>query len=193
MLLWYFLKIDIMSDKLTETQKQLITDNYRLLYSFIRKIMGEQKIPRHLEDEFISDTFFKFCISALTYDKDHGCKFSTYAYGGFNLGLKRLLCHKRINFEKLYYSQKIEEYNLASEKEVEVASEDLSSFIDKVNISIKDKRILKDYYYKELTLKEVGLKYNVSHEAIRLNIKKTLKKIKSEANRKKIIMEDFYK
>ncbi len=89
--------------QLTKKQQKLIVDNYKLLSGFINKIIRDKGVPEYLEDEFISDMFFKFCLSALRFDELSGFKFSTYAYGGFKFGLHELLYHKQKKIKKICY------------------------------------------------------------------------------------------
>ena len=179
--------------QLTEKQQKLITDNYRLLWSFIHKTIENGEVPKHLEDDFISDMFFKFCLSALKFSEESGFKFSTYAYGGFKFGLHNILMYKKNKFGRLYYFENIDEYKLKYKKIDKLESDSLHKFIDDVDLDQRDKSIIKDYSYEGLTFKDIGQKLNMSAEAVRMRFKKSLKKIKRVASLKRLKFEDFYK
>jgi DNA-directed RNA polymerase specialized sigma subunit len=79
---------------LNTEQKQLIEDNYCLVKDFIKKSIKSNKIPDGLVDDLISEMNWKFCISALKFEKERGFKFSTYAYHNFDYGMQKVLAKK---------------------------------------------------------------------------------------------------
>jgi len=178
--------------RLNKEQQKLIVNNYKLLRNFISKIISSKDMPKYLEDEFISDTFFRFCISAMKFNKDSGFKFSTYAYGGFNFALRYVLNNKKEQFSKMNYVEDFKKYKLEYEKSSVVGVDFLDDFINKVDLNSRDKFIVMDYFYNHLSLRKIGEKHRMSGEAIRLIIKRSLKKIRTVANRRKLSIDDFY-
>jgi RNA polymerase sigma factor (sigma-70 family) len=186
---------DFTMDKfLTNKQRKLITDNHKLLDDFIDHIIRKQIIPKRMEDDFISDMYLKFCFSALKYDINTGFKFSTYAYGGFQLGIKDIITKKREKFERIKYID--DDYmiacNLDDQKKPNLQIEEMDSFINNAELTSKEKSMLEDYYYSRITFSKLGEKYNISKETARLFVKRVVKKLKIRAKNQKIEFEDFY-
>jgi RNA polymerase sigma factor (sigma-70 family) len=179
---------------LTKKQRKLITDNHKLLDDFIGHIIRKQTIPKCMEDDFVSDMYLKFCFSALKYDINTGFKFSTYAYGGFQLGIKDIITKKREKFERIKYID--DDYMIAcsldDKKEPILQTEEVDSFIDDAELTSKEKSMLEDYYYSRITFSKLGEKYNISKETARLFVKRVVKKLKIRAKNQKIEFEDFY-
>ena len=173
---------------LTEEQQNLITENYGLAKDFINKTLEEKKIPINLIDDFKSNIFLKFCYSALKYESDRGFKFSTYAYGGFNYGLKSILDKKIEVYDVLDKSYEI----LENEENNCIENKFLYDFINKAGLKDRNKEIIIDYYINKLSFYKIGEKYNLTKEATRLIVKKVLKKLKRYAERNKLEVDDFY-
>ncbi len=178
--------------KLTVAQQKLIIDNYGLLKGFIKKSIANKDVPQHLLNEFISDMFYKFCISALKFREDSGFKFSTYAYGGFRFGVKEILQkkEKRLDISNNYGSidDNIEYEDMPS-LEVDI----LYDFIDKSELEKRERSMIEDYYCDNISMKKISEKHGITKEGVRLILKKTVRKLKFTAIDKKIHIEDFYK
>lgn len=58
----------------------------------------------------------------------------------------------------------------------------ISSMLKSDLLSAKEKDIINKYYYEEMTLEQIGTQYNLTREAIRQNIIKTIDKIKKNIN-----------
>jgi RNA polymerase sigma factor (sigma-70 family) len=183
-----------MDNKLTDKQQKLIIDNHKLLEDFIERIIRKRIIPKCMEDDFISDMYLKFCFSARKYNIDTGFKFSTYAYGGFQLGIKDIVTKKREKFERIKYID--DDYmiacNLDDNKKPILQTEEMDSFINGAELTSREKSMLEDYYYDRITFSKLGEKYNISKETARLFVKRVVKKLKIRAKNKKIEFEDFY-
>lgn len=179
----------IVMDKpfLTKEQQKLLIDNYPLVRDFIEKTLEKNQIPSDLEDDFISDMLWKFCMSALNFKSSKGFKFSTYAYGGFHFGLKNIL-RVAINKRKLSsIEEEIEEPHKAI-----IEEEVLKDFLDNSNLSDKEKKIINDRYINKFTYVQLSEKHNMSKESSRLIVHRILKKLKMSAKDKKLKIEDFY-
>ena len=179
-------------NKLTVEQQKLITNNYGLLRGFINKSIDNKDIPQHLIDEFISDMFYKFCISALKFEEDSGFKFSTYAYGGFRFGVKEILQkkEKRLDFSDNY--DKIGN-DIEHEDVPNLETDVLYDFIEKSELELREKSMIEDYYYDNLSMIKISEKHEMTKENVRLILKKAVRKLKFTAIDKKIHIEDFYK
>lgn len=197
--MWYNIsKVDyfdlIMDRFLTNKQRKLITDNHKLLDDYIERIIRKQIIPKRMEDDFISDMYLKFCFSALKYDVNTGFKFSTYAYGGFQLGINDIVTKKKKKFERIKYID--DDYMIAckldDKKKLNLQIEEMDSFINDAKLTSREKSMLEDYYYDRVTFSKLGKKYNIGKETARLFVKRVVKKLKIRAKNQKIEFEDFY-
>jgi len=175
---------------LTQEQKKLIMDNYPLVKSFIKKSIKKNRVPVYLIDDFISNTLWKFCISASKFEEDMGCKFSTYAYGSFNFSLKDIQRKSNTNKNKTEYI-----YNFDIEEEIEDSFvEDLfKEFIKECNLEEIELNILQDRFYNNLTFYDIGKKYGFSKRTAMIRVSKILKKINKKAIKKDLKMKDFYR
>ena len=184
--------------QMTKEQQDLITDNNRLMQSFIEKRLAIGIVPIYIEDDFISDMGWRFCISALKYNRELGFKFSTYAYGGFKLCWKHLKdrtenSYIRNNFYPISTVKKI--MHKSSEhinKKIHIDRETLCYIIKKAHLTVKEIIILQDYYFDKQSMEIIGRRFGVSRERISQIMKKILFKIKSVMFSKKLTITDFY-
>ena len=186
-----------MNNKLTDKQRKLITDNYKLLDKFIEYTIRKRIIPQSMEDDFISDMYLKFCFSALKYDIKTGFKFSTYAYGGFQLGIRDIVINKKKKFDKIQYVDKINEdnlraYNLNNE-EFNIEIEILEDFVKNVALTLKERSMLEDRYYNKMSFSKLCKKYSLSKEGSRFIVKRAIRKLKQAAVNMDLEMDDFYR
>lgn len=74
-------------------------------------------------------------------------------------------------------------YTIVAEKEfLDNIKRDINKIIDIVPLSDKQREQLKLYYYEDKTLSDIGKIYNVTREAVRQNINKSLGIIKQYVN-----------
>ena len=181
----------MIKDYLTKERQKLVTNNYKLLMSFVANI-NERNVPEYLEDELISDVFFRFCISAARYKEESGFKFSTYAYYGFGIALKNVFTNKKNKIDRMYYSSEmVAEQALEVKKDKVLEYSIFDNFLDSVGLDTKDRSIIEDYY-KKISRKEMCKKYKLCREAIRLRVKKSLKKIREKVIEQNLDIKDFY-
>ena len=184
-----------MSNKLTDKQQKLIVNNYNLLNNFIKDIISKCIIPQCMEDDFISDMYLKFCFSALNYDIKTGFKFSTYAYGGFQLGIRDIVKKKK-KFDKIQYVYKINEDDLKAcilnHKKISLRLDNLQNFIKNVKLTLKERSMLEDHYYNKMSFSKLCKKYKLSKEGSRLIVNKAIKKLKQTAINMDLEIRDFY-
>ena len=175
---------------LTQEQKKLIMDNYPLVKSFIKKSIKKNRVPVYLIDDFISDTLWKFCVSALKFEEDMGCKFSTYAYGAFNFSLKDIQRKSNINKNK---TEHIYDFDLEEEIKDSFVEGFFKEFIKECNLEEIESNILQDRFYHNLTFYDIGKKYGFSKRTAMIRVSKILKKINKKAIKKDLKMKDFYR
>jgi len=185
-----------MSNKLTNEQRKLITDNYKLLHKFVDHVISKRIIPKCMEDEFISDMYLRFCFSALRYNADTGFKFSTYAHYGFEFGIRDIITVKKKRFDRIQYVDIINEDNLRDfqldKKKISLRSDIMDNFVSNVELTSKERSMLEDYYYNEMSFSRLGEKYKLSKEGSRLVVNRAVNKLKKEAVEMGLDIEDFY-
>lgn len=191
-------KVISIMEIMTKKQRKLVTDNLALMKYFVGRKRMTNKIPRYLEDDFISDAALRFCISAIKYDEEMGYKFSTYAYGGFKI------CWDKF---KTTTKDRYERENFCSTKTVELMIDKLLNdsprkryfdrdalcfVIDKANLTWQEMRVIQDYYFGDYSMSGVGKIFAVTRERIRQIIQKALSKLKRSMDANKLTFEDFY-
>lgn len=68
----------------------------------------------------------------------------------------------------------------------------LDEFIESSGLRPREKNMIKEYFWGGFTLKEIGIKYNVTRERIRQIIAKGVSKIKKKLQKEGIQIEDFF-
>ncbi len=179
-------------DKLTKKQQKLIIRNYPLLRNYVGFIIKSNKVPKYLIDEFISDMYFKFCISALKYDIRTGFKFSTYAYGGFRLGLRDLLTRKWARFERVDYVEEVSDYEVEQDEIHNLKSDLVNELVVDSTLTQRERDMIESYYYNGIAFEKIGEEFGLTKQGASFVIKGALKKLRNEARKDKLDMEDFY-
>ncbi len=179
-----------MNDRLTETQQKLIINNYGLLISYISKNI--QTVPGYLEQDFISDTFLKFCVSALKFDERTGFQFSTYAHGGFSLSMREILGRKSKKARRTCSLEEVPR-DVLEQREFYLEINLLDDFIDEAELTLQEKTIVQDYYYNKISYRKLAKEYDVSAETIRTITNRALEKMRLFAKTRDLSFEDFYK
>ena len=170
--------------RMNKDQQDLITDNYKLLSNFLDEAIVKYNIPFYKKDEFISISNLKFCISALKYDKYYGCKFSTFAYGGFKFGLRYLFREENNHNYPL-------RNNLESKKEFDKYC--LYFLIKKSKLKEKYINILIDIYLHNIPVNVISDKYHMTRQGIWVAVTRSLDKIRRVAEIEDLQINDFYK
>lgn len=85
-----------------------------------------------------------------------------------------------INFaENIPCNESYDPYTIVSEKEhMEHISQEINMILSSELISEKQREQIKEYYFDDKTLSEIGKKFGVTREAVRQNIQKGLSKIR---------------
>ncbi len=179
-------------EQLTNEQQKLIIENYKLLNYYVQYTIKSKQIPRCLEDEFESDMHMKFCMSAMKYDIKTGFKFSTYAYGGFRLGLRDLLTRKKAKFEKVNYVEEVSNYEVKQDGTHELKSNLVNDLVEDATLTQRERTMIEDYYYYGVTFEKIGEKFGLTKAGASFVIKGALRKLRVEAKKDKLDMGDFY-
>jgi RNA polymerase sigma factor (sigma-70 family) len=181
---------------MTEKQKRFANKNVWLMYSFIRDKTSEGVIPHYLTDDFISDMALRYCSSAIKFDEGRGFKFSTYAYGGFNMCCENIKRRKSPSYHKNHFRPRhvveriIDSVPADSEKHVE--EDALCNVIKKAKLNEREMIILKGYYFDGLSMAKVGCIVGLSKERISQILKKIVGKLKRITKSEKLSLLDFY-
>jgi RNA polymerase sigma factor (sigma-70 family) len=179
---------------LTEEQRNLIENNYRLLFYYIKKEVKSERLLSDLES-VMDELNRKFCDAAAHYDSSFGCKFSTFSYKCFDNGMKKLLSkkirEKRKGFKITNVSSK--EYQQLEDRRISVDLHFLMTIIDKVSsVSSTNKNILFSYFLENKTLEQTGIIFGKSKERIRQIISDTLFRIKEYIKHNSFEEKDFF-
>lgn len=184
---------------LTEKQQKLIKDNDRLMLRYLKNKRSTHSIPFYLEDTFESDLGWYFCIAALKFDELYGCKFSTYAYGAFNMCWKNLNSSEKNRFIRNNYidSQDVirfaEKQHAYQEEEKKcLDKEAIYSLIKTTDLTSKERLIMTTYFFDGCSVRKAGKLFKISGARIHQILKKIKNKLKRTATRQKLNYEDFY-
>jgi len=179
---------------LTTEQQKLAANNYRLVADFVKKSIETYKIPFSLRDDFVSNSSWRLCISALKFEEDRGFKFSTFAYGGFKFSLQAALS------ETLKYKEEmVDEYDEETEEDDwvdtrhEFRYDFLNEFIENSTLKEREKRIITDRYCNNMTLSDIGEKYGFTKQNANYIIPKIIDRLKKNVIHDDLEMDDFYK
>jgi len=170
---------------LNQEQQKLIKNNYGLVKDFVTRSLIAHKIPSSLRDDFISEALWRFCISALKFEEERGFQFSTYAYGGFEFSLKKILSKK--NQDDI-----IEELVEDIPIDYKFKHDFLEKFIEELDLPEQEIKMIKDRFYNSLTFRELGEKYGYTKQNAHLIMIKILKKIHRKIISEDLKIEDFY-
>ena len=104
------------------------------------------------------------------YNQDSGCKFTTYLYKGVEMECRT--------------QQKFNSKNDPHNKQVHTNMPDPTDYVKKMEIldlinNCDDPDLIYDRFYKNMTITELAQERGVCGETIRIKIKKTLKRLKS--------------
>jgi len=184
--------------RLTKKQQDLVSNNLKLLRSFIANLKKRRFISPRIEDDLISELCWNFCLSASKYDEDYGVKFSTYAYWGFNKSVEEVYGRKKRNIDRHNYCSMDRIRNIdakavfSNTNELKVEKDFLYKIIDKIDVRDRDKKIFLEYYSYKISQEKLGEKYNLSRSRIRQIILKILDKLKRIIRIRKLSKQDFY-
>jgi len=169
---------------LNQEQQKLIENNYGLVKAFVTRSLVTYQIPSVLRDDFISETLWRFCISALKFEEERGFQFSTYAHGGFKFSLQKTLLEK----EKEENAKLTDYVDTKNEFQYDF----LKEFVENANLKEKEKHIIIDRYCDNLTLSAIGEKYGFTKQNAQNIILKIIGKLRRKVIREDLKIEDFY-
>ena len=181
---------------MTENQQELVSKNVNLMYSFMKNKYDAGVIPYYIADDFTSDLGLRFCSSAMKYDDETGFKFSTYAYGGFEMCCRDICCRKISMYNRNnFISQDFATSLMDSVPDVElkfVEEGALWSLIHKTELTERELLILKSYYIEGKSMPMIGREIGLCKERISQIRKESLLKIKKMASIEGLSLSDFY-
>lgn len=196
-------------EKLNFEEKKFLNENIGLMMSFYYTEIRKNTIPNLYRDDFLSNLGKSFCKAVKTYDSKKGASFSTYVYELLNNSkidlLRKIKRHKKnmissttFASSKVFYKDFIKKNDAFENCFIDESNNKqlnwqiLEKLIKKANLSKVEKNYLEHYYFDELNYRQIGEKFNLSHERIRQVVEKALKKIKDVALKEDYRIEDFY-
>jgi DNA-directed RNA polymerase specialized sigma subunit len=183
---------------LNDEQRKLITDNIGLVYYFLRKNCGENKsFSPDKENELLGFLENRLCRAALNWKKGKKVKFSSYLTIALQSAIKDYidflnsdyykrcsLCGSFSNFCKSVKKRRREDCCI-------VDWDYMVDFLERVELSQKERNILNAKYRDNLTYREIACTVGLSQERIRQINSKSIRKIKRAANREGKEFDDF--
>jgi RNA polymerase sigma factor (sigma-70 family) len=185
----------MMARKMTQKQKKLIIKNYSLMQRFIEGREEKGLVPDHLQDDFNSDMALALCTSAIKFDETMGFKFSTYAYGGFNICCTNLKDRKEVSYKRNNFLTQKKVSSLLKHVAVDekhLAYDLVIKLIDHANLTWREDTILRSYYFEGENMAEIGRSFKVTRARISQVINKALRKLQRLVEREHLLLDDFY-
>jgi len=182
--------------RLTEEEKQKVEDNIKLVYSFYHCFIANKKdVQPFSEDEIKSELFLALCKAIKSFDNNRKIKFSTYVYASFhntfveynNKCIKhnqKFLCVGDIEKHIDLYSVSPEIVNW---NEIECVFNKKQA-----NLTIKEKKILRRHYKKNLPFTIICREFTLSRERVRQIAKEAIGKIGRYIKKTNYEIKDFY-
>lgn len=84
--------------KMNSTQRKLVEDNHKLIYSFLQR----HNLPLDAEEDWYGTAALGLCRAAVLYDSDKGA-FSTYAYQAMLMSVREVVRSKNKDIQATYY------------------------------------------------------------------------------------------
>lgn len=158
-----------MSIQLNDEQRKLVEDNHNLIYQYLI----DNKLP---QDEYYDIAAIGLCKAALKYDTSKGA-FSTYVYRAIQNNISRnKVTEKRHTVSAMSYNVMASVHGEETDVEyietflsnTDVENENVAKTFFKWFIEYMSLRELQIMYCKSknMTDREIGKKYNVTHAAI---------------------------
>jgi len=181
--------------KLTEEEKQKVEDNIGLVYSFYYKFLKSKEENFLFDKEGMqSELLLTLCQAIKGFNPNRNIKFSTYAYRSFHNAHLRYMEKYIKNKQKFIQCDSINslaENNYSYKKIVDWKGIKCICEKGRTNLTKKERIILKKYYKRGLTLREIGKELGLSAEGVRLILNKIIKKLKKYIKETKCEIEDF--
>jgi RNA polymerase sigma factor (sigma-70 family) len=178
---------------LTEEQKKLASDNFPLVWWYIKKLLLSKKIKRREIDDVSGYIVYRLCMAAETYDPSKG-KFSTYAAIAFHFGYKKYLYDYNKHHKKtVCYGEDDKLLNVIYEDSTKIDWDNIKFLFDGINLSSLEMKIIYYRYIEKMNNSEIGRKINYSKERIRQVHNEIIEKVKRYVIKEHFIIEDFVK
>jgi len=161
--------------KLNNEQQVLVVENYGLAVDYIHKILQRNTLPDRYVEDFVSEIYYRLCLSAYYFNADLGFQFSTFAYGGFEQGLLTII--KKIRSERVSLLE-IEWLEVGNDKLLkDTANKDIiNALIKRGKLTKVEKDMLLEYFIGGLNFEELGSRHKCSREKARYIYNRALQK-----------------
>lgn len=180
-------------------RNKLVEENLRLVYKACHKYKEVSK-EKYCFDELVSEGTIALIQAVDRFDVKKGFAFSTYAVATIDFALRAMIYRDKRYYVRVgdkegggfipvyteYLNDTIKSEGNTVEK-VELLADDFNwdDMSDSIAInnelnklSSEDKNILSDYYYKEMTQKEIASKLDISQVQVSRKLKKIMDLIK---------------
>lgn len=168
---------------MTEEQKKLMADNYRLVYAFANRFAFNSSET----DDYINAGYEALYSAAVTYDPDNrnGSSFSTYASACIMNGMR--VMYKHIMRSRVKAGQMKENYRFGDNPEEELPyeepgfvraeNEDVCSQAMK-NLTEEQRNYIVRRYFCEESARSIAKEYGISPPGMRKKEKKIIEKMR---------------
>ena len=134
-------------------------------------------------------------IRGLLFEEKKGFKFSTYAYGGFEMCRRDIIINKNISYKRNNFSTQehvetvFDQYPLVRQS---ISTETLFDVIDKAELAFQEKECIEEYFIESKTMDKIAAEFAVSRARVSQVIQGALRKIRKVAERERLCLSDFY-
>ncbi len=191
-----------MSDKneaiqeMTPEQKRLVTCNIKMMDKFVKRALEMGKVPLYMEDEFLSDIYLGFCKSAIGYSPEFGFKFSTYAYGGFEMNLRGVCSRKKEKYHKNNFLPfetitKIVDSYQGKRSQKHSKKMRVKDIISESPLNKKELYVITNHFFEKQTISFISNELGMSRQGTYLLLKKAINKIRKTVFNNDISLQDF--
>tara|TARA_Y100000310_G_C20703345_1_gene832117 strand:- start:4482 stop:5099 length:618 start_codon:yes stop_codon:yes gene_type:complete len=193
---------------LTEEQKKLAGDNYRLALKFVGQLYSQRKIREWEVEEVKSYMYWQICTCAEKYDpeqlNEEGRKatFATMAFRGFK-GAFQYYREYEQRWRGRYFLTDFLTTNDDGDRESfrelrdirgekkKVKINEIKSIFGIVDLSLMERQVIDLYFDQKFTFVEIGDMFGLSRETIRNHYKAVLEKAKTYIDENGLELKDF--
>lgn len=177
---------------LDEEKKVLIEQNISLANHYIWEKVRNREIPRYMIEDFISEIYYKMCLSAFHYDKNKEANFSSFSYYSFKFGEMEVLGRLKKKYKRYQFKPMCCFENKT--KEIDFQENEKKSIIEVIEtskISDRNKSILLSYYFSEKNMLQVGRQFGITRQRTEQIISQCLEILRKKIHREELTLQDF--
>ena len=163
--------------------EQLFKEHYQSLYYHAFSILNDSELSR----DFVNDTFEEIWNRRNKLDISYSLKsflYSTIRNRCINYLRKQEVERKYIN-RKMHETNEEEEY-----KDYDLALKEIMKVIE--SFPAQNKIVFKKCFIENLSYKEVSTELNISVNTVKTHVSNSLKRLRKELNREKLLLLFFY-